>query len=446
MPAAQRVCFFSLRSLHSFKPASTIFSTATLQPSRHYAVPNPAPGAKKVYVRDKPHMNIGTIGHVDHGKTTLTAAITKILSENKNTIYRSYEEIDASPDEKKRGITINATVVDYTTDNRHYGHTDCPGHSDYIKNMITGANQIECAILVVAATDGTMPQTREHLLLAKQIGIEQMVVFINKADAADSEMLELVELEIRDTLKQYGFDGDNTPIVTGSALCALEGREPQLGRERIIQLLQTIDSVPLPKREKDKPFLLPIEHVHSITGRGTVVTGRIERGTISLQEPVEIIGYNQVLKSTVTGIEMFHQLMNQAEAGDQVGLLLRGLKREELRRGQVVGAPKSLSMHNYIQAQVYMLSKKEGGRSKPFVNRCLMHVYSKSWDCSAFMMLPKEKAMVMPGEDSIVEIDFYRKMVIEPGQRFTLRSGSHTLGYGVVGQTLPDPGLGNWGT
>ncbi|VDP89742.1 unnamed protein product, partial [Echinostoma caproni] len=244
-----------------------------------------ATNAKKAYVRDKPHMNIGTIGHVDHGKTTLT---------------NSYEEIDAAPEEKKRGITINAAVVDYSTDHRHYGHTDCPGHADYVKNMITGANQMECAILVVAATDGTMPQTREHLLLAKQIGIEKLVVFVNKADAADPEMLELVELEIRDTLKQYGFDGDNTPVVCGSALCALEGRDPKIGREKVLELLDVIDTVPLPKREKDKPFLLPIEQVFSITGRGTVVTGRIERGVISLQQPVEILGYNQSLKSTVT--------------------------------------------------------------------------------------------------------------------------------------------------
>ncbi|KAF5403802.1 Elongation factor Tu mitochondrial [Paragonimus heterotremus] len=444
MPAVPGVCRFSLSSLYSLKTISVTCQTPVLQCVRKFAVPNPAPGAKKAYVRDKPHMNIGTIGHVDHGKTTLTAAITKILSEKKRTIYRSYEEIDAAPEEKKRGITINAAVVDYCTDNRHYAHTDCPGHADYVKNMITGANQMECAILVVAATDGTMPQTREHLLLAKQIGIDKLVVFINKADAADPEMLELVELEMRDTLKQYGFDGDNTPIVNGSALCALENRDPQLGREKILQLLDVIDGVPLPKREKDKPFLLPVEQVFSITGRGTVVTGRIERGTISMQAPVEILGYNQSLKSTVTGIEMFHQLMNQAEAGDQVGLLLRGLKRDDVRRGQVVAEPKSLTMHNHIQSQIYMLSKKEGGRAKPFLNKYQLQVFSKSWDCPAFLLLPENKEMVMPGEDATVELDFQKKMVLEPGQRFTLRSSGATMGYGVVSKVLPDSDSSNW--
>ncbi|VDO86011.1 unnamed protein product [Schistosoma margrebowiei] len=306
---------------------------------RFYAVP----GVKTAYIRDKPHMNIGTIGHVDHGKTTLTAAITKskkqfkfvnflVLSGKNNSVYRSYEEIDAAPEERKRGITINAAVVDYSTSNRHYAHTDCPGHADYIKNMITGANQMECAILVVAATDGTMPQTREHLLLAKQIGIERLVVFINKADVADPEMLELVELEVRDTLKHYGFDGDNTPI----------NRDPKMGIEKIEELLDAIDSVPLPKREKDKPFLLPIEHVFTITGRGTVVTGRIERGILKLQSPIEIIGYSQTLKSTVT---------DQAEPGDQVGILMRGVKRDEVRRGQFVVEPKSMSIHDYVQCQ-----------------------------------------------------------------------------------------------
>ncbi|VDQ03417.1 unnamed protein product [Trichobilharzia regenti] len=391
---------------------------------RFYAVP----GVKAAYVRDKPHMNIGTIGHVDHGKTTLTAAITKVLAEKNSSVYRSYEEIDAAPEERRRGITINAAVVDYTTSNRHYAHTDCPGHADYIKNMITGANQMECAILVVAATDGTMPQTREHLLLAKQIGIEKLVVFINKADAADPEMLELVELEVRDTLKQYGFDGDNTPIVSGSALCALE-----VGC-CCNKLLDVIDSVPLPKREKDKPFLLPVEHVFSITGRGTVVTGRIERGTLKLQAPVEIVGYSQILKSTVTGIEMFHQLLDQAEPGDQVGVLLRGVKRDDIRRGQFVVEPKSLSMHDYVQSQVYMLSKKEGGRSKPFTNNYQLHVFSKSWDCSAFLVLPEGKEMIMPGEDAALEV----------GQRFTIRSSGITLGYGVIGKVLPGPGPGSW--
>nr|CAH8828796.1 unnamed protein product [Trichobilharzia regenti] len=434
-------CLRSLCSLPLNKFAASISCPLKIaQNVRFYAVP----GVKAAYVRDKPHMNIGTIGHVDHGKTTLTAAITKVLAEKNSSVYRSYEEIDAAPEERRRGITINAAVVDYTTSNRHYAHTDCPGHADYIKNMITGANQMECAILVVAATDGTMPQTREHLLLAKQIGIEKLVVFINKADAADPEMLELVELEVRDTLKQYGFDGDNTPIVSGSALCALENRDPKLGKEKIEELLDVIDSVPLPKREKDKPFLLPVEHVFSITGRGTVVTGRIERGTLKLQAPVEIVGYSQILKSTVTGIEMFHQLLDQAEPGDQVGVLLRGVKRDDIRRGQFVVEPKSLSMHDYVQSQVYMLSKKEGGRSKPFTNNYQLHVFSKSWDCSAFLVLPEGKEMIMPGEDAAVNLHFQKKMALEVGQRFTIRSSGITLGYGVIGKVLPGPGPGSW--
>ncbi|CAH8434710.1 unnamed protein product [Schistosoma bovis] len=414
--------------------------TCPLQNIRFYAVP----GVKTAYIRDKPHMNIGTIGHVDHGKTTLTAAITKILSGKNNSVYRSYEEIDAAPEERKRGITINAAVVDYSTSNRHYAHTDCPGHADYIKNMITGANQMECAILVVAATDGTMPQTREHLLLAKQIGIERLVVFINKADVADPEMLELVELEVRDTLKHYGFDGDNTPIVSGSALCALENRDPKMGIEKIEELLDAIDSVPMPKREKDKPFLLPIEHVFTITGRGTVVTGRIERGILKLQSPIEIIGYSQILKSTVTGIEMFHQLLDQAEPGDQVGILMRGVKRDEVRRGQFVVEPKSMSIHDYVQCQVYMLSKKEGGRAKPFTGNHQFHVFSKSWDCPAVLVLPEGKEMVMPGEDAAVNLHFHRKMALEVGQRFTIRASSATIGYGVVGKILPGPGPFAW--
>ncbi|CAH8491281.1 unnamed protein product [Heterobilharzia americana] len=419
--------FRSLCSIHVKKVSiSLTCPLKNFQNIRFYAIP----GVKTAYVRDKPHMNVGTIGHVDHGKTTLTAAITKVLAEKNTSIYRSYEEIDAAPEERRRGITINAAVVDYATSNRHYAHTDCPGHADYIKNMITGANQMECAILVVAATDGTMPQTREHLLLAKQIGIERLVVFINKADAADPEMLELVELEIRDTLKQYGFDGDNTPVVSGSALCALEDRNPEL--------------VPMPKREKDKPFLLPIEHVFSITGRGTVVTGRVERGTLKVQSPVEIVGYSHILKSTITGIEMFHQLLDQAEPGDQVGVLLRGVKREEIRRGQFVIEPKSLSMHDYIQSQVYMLSKKEGGRSKPFVSNHQLHVFSKSWDCAAYLVLPEGKEMVMPGEDACVNLHFQKKMALEVGQRFTIRSGGNTMGYGVIGKVLPGPGPGAW--
>ncbi|VEL21945.1 unnamed protein product, partial [Protopolystoma xenopodis] len=335
---------------------------------------------------------------------------TIVLSEEKSAIFRSYEDIDNAPEEKKRGITINAAVVDYSTPTRHYAHTDCPGHADYIKNMITGANQMECAILVVAATDGTMPQTREHLLLAKQIGIERLVVFLNKADAADSEMLELVELEVRDTLKQYGYDED-TSVITGSALAALESRDEKIGKEKILELLDVIDAVPLPKRDKDKPLFLPVEQVFSITGRGTVATGRLERGVAKLHDAVEILGYDHSVKSIISGIEMFHQMMGHAEAGDQVGLLLRGLKRDDIRRGMIVGAAKSISMHSFFDSQVYMLSKKEGGRTKPFTNDFQVQVFSKSWDCPAYFILAEGKEMLMPGEDTLLKMHLQKKMV-----------------------------------
>nr|AFX72992.1 Elongation factor Tu mitochondrial [Spirometra erinaceieuropaei] len=435
-----RICSSSILG---FKATPTLLTLNKLHITR--TVPAAIAPQKKVYVRDKPHMNIGTIGHVDHGKTTLTAAITKVLADQKTkTIFKSYEEIDAAPEEKRRGITINAAVVDYTTEGRHYAHTDCPGHADYIKNMITGANQMECAIIVVAATDGTMPQTREHLLLAKQIGIENIVVFINKADAADAEMLELVELEIRDTLKQYGYDGDKVPVVSGSALYALEDKNPEIGRDKIVELLKVIDSVPMPKRDLDKPFLLPIEQVFSITGRGTVATGRIERGRVKLQDAVEIIGYDKVLKSTITGIEMFKQMMEVGEAGDQVGLLLRGVKRDDIRRGMVVCAPKSATMHNFVEAQIYMLSKKEGGRNKPFTNNFQLQIFSKSWDCPAFIILKEGQELIMPGEDAGISLHLQKKVFLEPGQRFTMRCGGATMGYGVVSKVLPDPGPGKW--
>jgi elongation factor Tu len=396
------------------------------------------PGAKRAYVRDKPHMNIGTIGHVDHGKTTLTAAITKVLANRKQATFRTYAEIDSAPEEQRRGITINAATVDYSTENRHYAHTDCPGHADYIKNMITGANQMECAVLVVAATDGTMPQTKEHMLLAKQIGIQNMVVFINKADVADAEMLELVELEIREVLTSYGFDGENTPIVCGSALCALEGRDPEIGEKKVQELLERIDSIPMPPRHKDLPFYLPIEQCHQITGRGTVATGRVERGVLKVNEQVEIMGYNKQFKTTATGLEMFRQSLDKTEPGDQVGVLLRGLKREELRRGMIIGVPGSLSMHNSIEAQVYMLGKNESGREKPFTNNFQIQVFSKSWDCPAQFKLGEGKDMVMPGEDSTIQLHLMKKMVLSSGQRFTMRTGGKTLGYGVTTKILPD--------
>ncbi|XP_064612416.1 elongation factor Tu, mitochondrial-like [Liolophura sinensis] len=393
---------------------------------------------KKTFTRDKPHVNIGTIGHVDHGKTTLTAAITKVLASEKKANFKEYAEIDNAPEERARGITINAAIVEYSTENRHYGHVDCPGHADYIKNMITGTTQMEGAILVVAATDGAMPQTREHILLAKQIGISSLVVFVNKADAADKEMLELVEMEIRELLTEFGFDGDNTPIIIGSALNALEDKTPELGVEKIRELLAAVDThIPTPVRELDKPFYLPIEGVCSIPGRGTVVTGKLERGILKKGDECEILGHNKSLKSIVTGVEMFHQLLERAEAGDQLGALLRNIKRDQVRRGMVVTKAGSASMHNKIEAQVYFLNKDEGGRSKPMVPHFQTQVYSLTWDCPAFIEIP-DKDMVMPGEDAKILFNLKKKMVLEKGQRFTMRDGAGTLGYGVVTSVLPD--------
>ncbi|XP_050466000.1 elongation factor Tu, mitochondrial-like [Cataglyphis hispanica] len=391
---------------------------------------------KKVFTRDKPHCNIGTIGHVDHGKTTLTAAITKILSEKELATAKGYSEIDNAPEEKARGITINVAHIEYQTENRHYGHTDCPGHADYIKNMITGTAQMDGAILVVAATDGTMPQTREHLLLAKQIGIKHIIVFINKVDAADSEMVELVEMEIRELLSEMGYDGDNIPVVKGSALCALEAKNPEIGAKAILQLLEEVDKhIPTPERELDKPFLLPVENVYSIPGRGTVVTGRLERGKLKKGTECEFIGYNKVLKSTVTGIEMFHQILDEAHAGDQLGALVRGLKRDEVRRGMVMCKPGTMKAHDHIESQVYILSKEEGGRKKPIANLVQLQMFSKTWDIAAQCTVAG-KDLAMPGEDSTLILKLIRPMVLEKGQRFTLRDGVVTVGTGVVINTL----------
>ncbi|KAL6448271.1 hypothetical protein ACFW04_000324 [Cataglyphis niger] len=391
---------------------------------------------KKVFTRDKPHCNIGTIGHVDHGKTTLTAAITKVLSEKELATAKGYSEIDNAPEEKARGITINVAHIEYQTENRHYGHTDCPGHADYIKNMITGTAQMDGAILVVAATDGTMPQTREHLLLAKQIGIKHIIIFINKVDAADSEMVELVEMEIRELLSEMGYDGDNIPVVKGSALCALEGKNPEIGAKAILQLLEEVDKhIPTPERELDKPFLLPVENVYSIPGRGTVVTGRLERGKLKKGTECEFIGYNKVLKSTVTGIEMFHQILDEAHAGDQLGALVRGLKRDEVRRGMVMCKPGTMKAHDHIESQVYILSKEEGGRKKPIANLVQLQMFSKTWDIAAQCTVAG-KDLAMPGEDSTLILKLIRPMVLEKGQRFTLRDGIVTVGTGVVTNTL----------
>ncbi|KAM4697699.1 elongation factor Tu, mitochondrial [Rhinophrynus dorsalis] len=405
--------------------------------------------AKKTYVRDKPHVNIGTIGHVDHGKTTLTAAITKILAEAGGAQFKKYEEIDNAPEEKARGITINASHVEYTTANRHYAHTDCPGHADYVKNMITGTSQMDGCILVVAATDGQMPQTREHLLLAKQIGVKHIVVYINKADAVDDkEMLDLVELEVRELLTEFGYDGENTPIVTGSALCALENRNADIGLNSIMKLLDAVDThIPVPPRELDKPFLLPVEAVYSIPGRGTVVTGTLERGIIKKGDECEFVGRNKNIKSVVTGIEMFHQNLDRAEAGDNLGALVRGLKREDVRRGMVMCKPGCIRPHQKIQAQVYILSKEEGGRHKPFVSNFLPVMFSLTWDMSCRVTLPSNKEMVMPGEDSALTLTLRQPMVLEIGQRFTLRDGNKTIGTGLVTEILemtPED-EGNWG-
>ncbi|XP_076609677.1 elongation factor Tu, mitochondrial [Chaetodon auriga] len=405
--------------------------------------------AKKTYNRDKPHVNVGTIGHVDHGKTTLTAAITKVLSGAGGGSYKKYEDIDNAPEEKARGITINASHVEYTTANRHYAHTDCPGHADYVKNMITGTAQMDGCILVVAATDGQMPQTREHLLLARQIGVEHVVVFINKADAVeDKEMLELVEIEIRELLTEFGYDGENTPVVIGSALCALENREPELGVNAVMKLLEVVDSyVPLPKRELEKPFLLPIEGVYSIPGRGTVVSGTLERGVIKKGDDSEFVGHNRAFKSVVTGIEMFHKSLDRAEAGDNMGALIRGLKREEVRRGMVMCKPGSIKPHQKVKAQVYILSKEEGGRHKPFVSNFMPVMFSLTWDMACRVTLPEDKEMVMPGEDTSLTLTLRQPMVLEKGQRFTLRDGNRTIGTGLVTDilTFTDEDQTNWG-
>ncbi|XP_050728583.1 elongation factor Tu, mitochondrial-like [Eriocheir sinensis] len=386
---------------------------------------------KKVYQRDKPHCNIGTIGHVDHGKTTLTAAITKVLSEKELAQAKRYDEIDNAPQEKARGITINVAHIEYSTENRHYGHTDCPGHADYIKNMIVGTSQMDGAILVVAATDGVMPQTREHLLLAKQIGIENIVVFINKVDAADEEMIELVEMEIRELLTEMGYDGDNAPLVKGSALSAVESKNPEIGAKAVEELMAEVDKhIPTPVRELDKPFMLPVDSVYSIAGRGTVVGGRLERGIVKKGMECEFLGYGKKFKSTVTGVEMFHQTLEEAHAGDQMAALVRGLKRDDVTKGMVMCKPGTLKSYDHVEGQVYVLTKEEGGRSRPFTSFLNMQVYSKTWRCSAQIVVP-DKEMVMPGEDAKLDIRFFKPMVLEKGQRFTLREGSVTIGTGV---------------
>lgn len=404
----------------------------TISSVRYYA----APSEKKVYSREKPHCNVGTIGHVDHGKTTLTAAITKVLADKKMAEAKKYSDIDNAPEEKARGITINVAHIEYQTDKRHYGHTDCPGHADYIKNMITGTSQMDGAILVVAATDGVMPQTREHLLLAKQIGIGHIVVFINKVDAADQEMIDLVEMEIRELMTEMGFDGDNVPVIKGSALCALEGKDPEVGVKAVLQLLDEVDKyIPTPARDLDKPFLLPIENVYSIPGRGTVVSGRLERGVIKKGQEAEFIGHGKTLKSTITGIEMFHKILEEAQAGDQLGALIRGLKRDDLRRGMIVCKPGSVKAQDHVESQMYILTKEEGGRNKPLVPYMQVQMFSRTWDCPTYIGIVG-KEMVMPGEDAKFDLKLLKPMVVEQGQRFTIRDGKVTLGTGVITNVL----------
>ena len=394
--------------------------------------------AKAKFERTKPHVNVGTIGHVDHGKTTLTAAITTVLAKRFGGEAKKYDEIDAAPEEKARGITINTAHVEYETANRHYAHVDCPGHADYVKNMITGAAQMDGAILVVSAADGPMPQTREHILLARQVGVPYIVVFLNKCDMVDDpELLELVEMEVRDLLNQYGFPGDDTPIVKGSALKALEGDQSELGEPAILKLAETLDSyIPTPERDIDKPFLLPIEDVFSISGRGTVVTGRVERGTVKVGDEVEIVGLRPTQKTTVTGVEMFRKLLDQGQAGDNVGVLLRGTKREEVERGQVLAKPGTITPHTHFECEVYVLTKEEGGRHTPFFSNYRPQFYFRTTDVTGAVELPEGVEMVMPGDNVKLTVKLIAPIAMEEGLRFAIREGGRTVGAGVVSKII----------
>ncbi len=389
--------------------------------------------AKAKFERTKPHCNIGTIGHVDHGKTSLTAAITKVLAESGGATFRAYDSIDAAPEERARGITIATAHVEYETANRHYAHVDCPGHADYVKNMITGAAQMDGAILVVSAADGPMPQTREHILLARQVGVPALVVFLNKMDMADPDLVELVEMEVRDLLSKYEFPGDDLPIIKGSALCALEDSNAELGREAILKLMEAVDSyIPQPERPKDKPFLMPVEDVFSISGRGTVVTGRVERGIIKVGDEVEIVGLKATVKTTVTGVEMFRKLLDQGEAGDNIGALLRGTKREDVERGQVLAAPGSITPHTNFSGSVYILNKEEGGRHTPFFTNYRPQFYFRTTDVTGVVTLPEGVEMVMPGDNVTVSVELIAPIAMDEGLRFAIREGGRTVGSGVV--------------
>ena len=390
--------------------------------------------AKAKFERNKPHCNIGTIGHVDHGKTSLTAAISKILAETNGGVAVDFANIDKAPEERERGITISTAHVEYETDARHYAHVDCPGHADYVKNMITGAAQMDGGILVVSATDGPMPQTREHILLARQVGVPQLVVFMNKVDLVDdAEILELVEMEIRELLSNYDFDGDNIPVIQGSATCALNGDKPEIGRDAILKLMAAVDSfIPQPARPLDKPFLMPIEDVFSISGRGTVVTGRVETGVVKVGEEVEIVGLKDTKKTVVTGVEMFRKLLDQGEAGDNIGALIRGVGREEVERGQVLCKPGSITPHTEFTSEVYVLSKEEGGRHTPFFANYRPQFYFRTTDVTGEVVLPEGTEMVMPGDNVQLGIKLIAPIAMEQGLRFSIREGGRTVGSGVV--------------
>jgi elongation factor Tu len=393
--------------------------------------------AKEHYERTKPHVNIGTIGHVDHGKTTLTAAITKVLAEKGYAKFEDYADIDKAPEERERGITINTAHVEYETDNRHYAHVDCPGHADYVKNMITGAAQMDGAILVVSAADGPMPQTREHILLARQVGVPAIVVYLNKADQVDDpELIELVEMEVRDLLSSYDFPGDEVPIVVGSALKALEGDESEIGKPSILKLMDAVDEyIPTPQRPTDQPFLMPVEDVFTITGRGTVATGRVERGELKVGDAVEIVGLADEPKDTVvTGVEMFRKILDRAEAGDNIGALLRGVDRKEIERGQVLAKPGTIHPHTKFKAQVYVLTKDEGGRHTPFFNGYRPQFYFRTTDVTGVIQLPEGTEMCMPGDNVKMDVELITPIAIEAGLRFAIREGGRTVGAGVVSE------------
>lgn len=394
--------------------------------------------AKAKFERNKPHCNIGTIGHVDHGKTSLTAAITKVLAESGKAEFKAYDQIDAAPEERARGITINTAHVEYETEKRHYAHVDCPGHADYVKNMITGAAQMDGAILVVSAADGPMPQTREHILLARQVGVPAIVVFLNKCDMVDDpELLDLVEMEVRELLSKYDFPGDDIPIIRGSALKTLEGDAGALGKEAIMKLMDAVDSyIPQPARAIDLPFLMPIEDVFSISGRGTVVTGRVERGAVNVGDEVEIVGLKDTQKTTVTGVEMFRKLLDRGEAGDNIGALIRGIKREEIERGQVLAKPGTITPHTSFKGEVYILTEAEGGRHKPFFDGYRPQFYFRTTDVTGVVKLPEDVKMVMPGENVAIDVELIAPIAMDEGLRFAIREGGRTIGSGVVSKIV----------